>query len=133
MCKASGGDEAASCGQGADRSRNRNDRFRDSRPRLRPMGPSRRGRAVTPYHPLEPGRQVSDVGPGSTAVGRQETLRTLVPCGFDRPHGRLSALLFVDEKVSGIPLQVMGRMKARARKWLAENKGLRKKILNELG
>src|SRR2546427_11391962 len=124
MRKASGGDGAASGGQDADRSRKRNDRFRDSRPGLRPMGPGQRGRAVAPHHSLEPGRQVSDVGPGSTAVGRQETLRTLVPRGFDRPHGRLSALLFVDEKVSGIPLEVMGRMESESQKVAGGEQGI---------
>src|SRR2546426_11488578 len=107
MRKASGGDEAASCGQDADRSRKRNDRFRDSRPRLRSVGPGQRGRAVAPHHPLEPGRQFSDVGPGSTTVGREETLRTLGPRRFDRAHGGLLALLLVDEKVSGITFAVL--------------------------
>src|SRR3989475_2041796 len=74
------------------------------------MGPGQRGRAVACPHPVEPDRRFSFVGPGSIAVGREEALRTLVPRRFDRAHGRLSALLFDDEKVPGVPFQILGRM-----------------------
>src|SRR5438105_4664697 len=71
-----------------------------SRPRLRPVGPDQRGRAVTCPYPLESGRQFSAVGPRSITLGGEEALRTLVPRRFDRAHRRLSALLFADETVS---------------------------------
>src|SRR5439155_17529853 len=48
--------------------------------------------------------------------------------GFDRPHGRLSALLFVDEKVSGIPLQVMGRMEGESQKVAGGKQGIAEEI-----
>ena len=110
MREASGGNEAASCGQVADRFRTRSDPFRDTRPGLRSAGPGQRGRAVPCDRPVEPTRHVSIVGPGSPALGREEALRTLVPCCVDRAHRRLSAPQFVDATISGIPFQVVGRM-----------------------
>src|SRR2546428_1585150 len=110
MRKAFDCNEAASCWQAPERFRQRSNPFRDTRPRLRSVGPDQHGRTVPSSRPLEPGRQLSIVGPGSTPLGREEGLRTLVPRRFDRAQRGLSAPLFVDETVPGVPLQVVGRM-----------------------